>query len=134
MTMAQPHKGDRKQIQANIDPRVKAELAWRAMHFKLHLGEYIALMSAEALGRPDLAGVIEQGSLTPMPSAPDLIIDPTDTFIAPRFQQAIYDIISTQAAKAGVPRGYIVDELCAQHVGGRVHHHSSEQGALLTSA
>lgn len=132
--MAQPHKGDRKQIQANIDPRVKAELAWRAKHLGLYLSDYIALMAAEALGRPDLAGVVEQAALSPTPEMPILMVDPTDTFISPRFHRPVYDLISTQAAIGGVPRGYIVDELCAQHVGGHVHHHSTEQGDLLTSA
>lgn len=132
--MAQPHKGDRKQIRATIDPRVKAELAWRAKHFKLSLGEYIALMAAESLGRPDLAGVVEQSALTPMPEAEASIVDPNDTFISPRFHRAVYDIINTQAALSGVPMGYVVDELCAQHVGGRVYHHNAEQGDLLISA
>lgn len=131
--MAQPHKGDRKQIGAALNPLVKAELVWRAKHFGLHTSDYVAGIAALTFGRADLAGRLAQAAFGDIPPVPD-DFGTDGGYITPRFPRPVYDLIRQRAGKRGVPMGYIVDELCAAHVDGPVAHSSEEQGDLLTSA
>lgn len=131
--MAQPHKGERKQIAAILDPAVRAEIWWRAQVLGVSPPDYISGIAAIALGRPDLAGRVTQISLMTIPEREDHDL-PSSGYITPRIASPVYQLIRAESVQLGISMGSVLSEILTEHIHGSTAHRDTRQADLLTSA
>lgn len=131
--MAQPHKGERKQIAAILDPAIRAEIWWRATVLGVSPPDYISGIAAIALGRPDLAGRVRQISLMTLPDREDHGL-PVSGDITPRVASPVYQLIRGESIRLGISMGSVLSDILTEHVQGSTARPGAHQEDLLTSA
>jgi len=133
--MAQPSKGDRKQIRVALDRPTKAQIICLARSLGLGASDYISDVMAFSVGMPEFVIRLRQEAL--LYARPPAAIEdahlPDDGVMGPRFPDPVYTQIRRAAQLRGVPMAHYVAAVMAEHLGDQaiIAH---EQEVLLTSA